>query len=175
MRRLLPLALLVVWGCAGPSEVPSRAPASVGLSLEKLKKVDPVLKEFVAKKQIAGGLILVAKDGAQVYETSCGSMDVEAAKPMRSDAIFRIYSMSKAIVTAGALVLVDDGRIGLDDPVSKYVPEVKDQKVMTPEGPRAPSRPATVKDLMLHCAGYTYGGGDRPNVDKFYKDLKPLE
>jgi CubicO group peptidase (beta-lactamase class C family) len=84
-------------------------------------------------------------------------MNLEADKPMRADAIFRIYSMTKAIATAAALTLVEEGKLGLDDPVGKWVAELKDLKVKTPEGPRDPARPPTVKDLMLHIAGFTYG------------------
>jgi CubicO group peptidase (beta-lactamase class C family) len=82
--------------------------------------------------------------------------------------------MTKAIVTAGALILVEEGKIALDDPVSKHVPELADVKVLTAEGPRVPARPPTVKDLILHTAGYGYGGGT-PALQKVYRDKKPLE
>jgi len=162
MVRLLPLLLAL--GCA----------AAPRLSPEKLHSLDPVLDGMVAKKKLAGAIVLVAKDGEIVFERSYGMMDLEAATPMRPDAIVRIYSMTKAIVTAAALLLVDEGKLGLDDPVAKSIPEFKDLKVQTPEGLRDPSRPPTVKDLMLHTAGFTYGGGSRL-PDKLYQEKKPLE
>ena len=101
-------------------------------------------------------------------------MDREAQKPMQPDTIFRIYSMSKAITTAAALTLYDAGKLGLDDPVAKYIPSFANLKVATTNGLRAPSRAMTVKDLMLHTCGITYGGG--PDALKAnWNRLKPLE
>jgi CubicO group peptidase (beta-lactamase class C family) len=93
---------------------------------------------------------------------------------MRPDAIFRIYSMTKAIVTAAALQLVDDGKLKLDAPIGESVPELRDLQVAVADGARAPSRPPTVKDLMLHTAGFLYGNADRPG-GKLYQEKKPLE
>jgi CubicO group peptidase (beta-lactamase class C family) len=175
MRRLFPLVLLAALGCATRGgEVPVAAPEQVGLSSGKLHRIGPVIEEMIEKKKIAGEVLLIAKDGEIAYQKAWGRMDLEAGKPMRTDTIFRIYSMTKAIVTAAALVLFDEGKLGLDDPVGKWIPELKDLPVQAADGVRKPTRPPTVKDLMLHTAGFTYGGAGRPS-DKLYGEKKPLE
>jgi CubicO group peptidase (beta-lactamase class C family) len=101
-------------------------------------------------------------------------MDTEAQKPMKLETIFRIYSMSKAITTAAVLNLYDAGKIGLDDPVSKYIPSFANLMVATTNGLRAPSRPVTIRDLMLHISGLTYGGGPDA-LKEAYSRLKPMD
>jgi CubicO group peptidase (beta-lactamase class C family) len=101
-------------------------------------------------------------------------MDLEAKKPMQKDTIFRLYSMSKAITTAAILTLLDQGRIKLDDPVFKYIPSFAKLKVAAADGLREPSRPMTIRDLMLHTSGLTYGDGPAA-VKEAYKKLKPME
>jgi CubicO group peptidase (beta-lactamase class C family) len=159
------LALLLALGCAT---------SQPGLSQEKLHKVDAVVEDMIAKNKIAGAIVMVAKDGVVAFTGTYGKMDLEAAKPMRPDAIFRIYSMTKGIVSAAALALVEEGKLKLDAPVGDYVPELKDLQVYAAEGNRKPSRPPTVKDLLLHTAGFIYGNADRP-VGKDYAQKKPLE
>jgi CubicO group peptidase (beta-lactamase class C family) len=159
------LAMLFSVGCAT---------SRPGLSQEKLHRIDAVVEDMIAKNKIAGAIVMVAKDGAVAFTGTYGKMDLEAAKPMRPDAIFRIYSMTKAIVTAAALVLVDEGKLKLDAPIGESISELKELQVYAPEGSRKPSRPPTVKDLMLHTAGFTYGGNDRP-VGNDYAQKKPLE
>jgi CubicO group peptidase (beta-lactamase class C family) len=166
----LPLLLLVAGlaACAtASSELPRRAAPPSGLAA-----LDPIVEKLIQEKKIPGAVVAVAKDGEVALMKSWGLMDVESARPMREDTIFRIYSMTKAIVTAAALALVDDGVVGLDDAVGRWIPELKDLKVQTPDGLRPPKRAPTVKDLMLHTAGFTYGGR---STGKAYADKKPLE
>ncbi len=158
------LALLLVLGCAAPP------PA---LSQEKLHHVDGIIEDMIAKKKLAGAIVMVAKDGAVVFTGVYGKMDLEANKPMQADTIFRIYSMTKAIATAGALILVEEGRLKLDAPVGDVIPELKDFKVATAEGTRPASRQPTIQDLMLHDAGYLYGDGH--HTGKAYREKKPME
>src|SRR6185295_17664706 len=124
--------------------------------------------------KIAGGIVIVSHNGKIGFFHTYGQMDREAKKPMIPDTIFRIYSMSKAITTAGALVLYDAGKIGLDDPVSKYIPSFAGLKVAAADGLRAPVRPITVRDLMLHTSGLTYGAGPDA-LKEAYSRLKPME
>jgi CubicO group peptidase (beta-lactamase class C family) len=176
MKRfaLSALVLLLVAGCSAVAgELPSGTPESVGLSSEKLHKIDGVIGDMVAKKKLAGAIVMVAKDGVVAFTGVYGKMDLEADKPMQADAIFRIYSMTKAIATAGALILVEEGKLKLDAPVGDIIPELKDLKVQTADGLRPAQRPPTIRDLMLHDAGFTYGGG-RLN-DKSYQEKKPME
>ncbi|HEV3026134.1 MAG TPA: serine hydrolase domain-containing protein, partial [Planctomycetota bacterium] len=168
----LALALLAGVSVFG-DEVPQGTPESVGLSAEKLHKVDGLLEDMVAKKKLAGAIVMVAKDGVIAFTGVYGKMDLEAEKPMRSDTIFRIYSMTKAIATAGALILMEEGKLKLESPVADIIPELKDLQVATAEGTRPASRQPTIKDLMLHDAGYLYGDGRQ--TGKAYKEQKPLE
>ena len=172
-RRMFVVALLLASGCAAPlREVPEIRPEAS--TAQKLRKVDAVVEEMIAARKLAGAIVLVAKDGQVVFNGVYGKMDLEAGTPMRPDAIFRIYSMTKAIVSAAALVLVDDGKLTLDAPIGESIPELRDLKVGTGDGSRAAARPPTVKDLMLHTAGFLYGNADRPG-GKLYPEKKPLE
>lgn len=155
-------------------EIPVVSAAEAGLSEAKLAEVDRFMERQVADKKIAGGIVIVARDGKIGLFHAYGKMDLETNQPTRPDTIFRIYSMTKAITTAAALNLVDAGKIGVDDPVSKYIPSFADLKVATPSGLRAPKRPMSVRDLMLHTAGLTYGTGPDP-LKEGYDRLKPLQ
>ncbi len=155
-------------------EIPQVSPAKAGLSETKLAEVDKFMERQVADQKIAGGIVMISHQGKIGFFHSYGLMDREANNPMLPDTIFRIYSMSKAITTAAALTLVDAGKIGLDDPVSKYIPSFANLKVATTNGLRAPTRPMTVKDLMLHTSGITYRSGATA-VTEAYDRLKPME
>jgi CubicO group peptidase (beta-lactamase class C family) len=170
--------LIMQWGImASPllgGEIPVVAAAEAGLSEAKLAEVDRFMEHQVADKKIAGGIVIVSHDGKIGFFHAYGQRDIETNQPTRPDTIFRIYSMSKAITTAAALNLVDAGKISVDDPVSKYIPSFADLKVATPSGLRAPKRPMTVRDLMLHTAGLTYGAGPDA-LKEAYDRLKPLQ
>lgn len=129
-------SILTSWLAAG--EVPLAPTVDTGLSTTKLAAVDKFMEQQVADNKIAGGVVIVSHDGKIGFIHAYGKMDLEANQPMRTDTIFRIYSMSKAITTAAALNLVDAGKIGVDDPVSKYIPSFADLKVATKSGLRAP-------------------------------------
>jgi CubicO group peptidase (beta-lactamase class C family) len=147
-------------GCAAPAP----------LAPDRLAKVDAAARTLVETKKAAGVVVWVARGGRVSDPIVHGSMDPE--KPMRADTIFRLYSMTKAITTAAALILVEEGRVGLDDPIGKHLPELKDLQVRTGETLRPPSRPPTVKDLALHTAGFTYGGAA---TSKAFAEKKPLQ
>lgn len=155
-------------------EIPQVTPAKAGLSETKLAEVDQFMEQAVANRKIAGGIVIVSHGGKIGFFHTYGQRNLEAKQPMSPDTIFRIYSMSKAITTAAALSLYDAGKLGLDDPVSKYIPSFENLKVATTNGLRAPSRPVTIKDLMLHTSGLTYGDGPDA-LKENYKRLKPLE
>lgn len=173
-RLLLFISFLFASGCGTSSQVLDVRPEAVGLSSAKLRKVGEVMNGMVREGRIVGGLVMVAKNGRIAYVTTYGRIDRETGNPVRRDTIFRIYSMTKAIATAAALTLVEEGKLDLDAPVGKYVPELKELRVYTPEGLRPPKRPPTVKDLMLHTAGFRYGGGP-PIVARAYQERQPLK
>jgi CubicO group peptidase (beta-lactamase class C family) len=155
-------------------DIPVVSAAEAGLSETKLAEVDKFMEHQVADKKIAGGIVIVAHDGKIGFFHTYGQKDNDANQSTRPDTIFRIYSMTKAITTAAALTLVEAGKIDVDDPVSKYIPSFAELKVATATGLRAPTRAMTVRDLMLHTAGLTYGAGPDA-VKEAYERLKPLQ
>src|SRR5882724_2214001 len=163
------------------SEIPVVTPAKAGLSESKLTEVDRFMERQVAEQKLAGGIVMVAHGGKIGFFRAYGLQDREAQKPMSADTIFRIYSMSKAVTTAAALTLCDQGKLGLDDPVSKYIPSFTNLMVAAANGLRPPSRPVTIRDLMLHISGLSYGGdpGWIPAfpaaVNEAWARLKPTE
>lgn len=160
---------------ATASELPVAKPEAVGMSSERLAKVDAVMDNLVKEKKLAGGIVMIARHGKVIHLKSHGMMDLETQKPMRDDALLRIYSMSKAITTAAALILYDEGKLKLEDPVSKYIPEVKECKVIGKDGPFVPDRAMTVRDLMLHTSGLTYGASGVEASDSKYRELKVMD
>ena len=101
-----------------------------GLSLEKLQTIDRILNEYVNQEEVAGGVALIARKGKIGYLRAFGMKDINSKQPMKTDDIFRIASMTKAITVAGVMILFEDGYFTLDDPVSKYIPEFSNMQVM---------------------------------------------
>src|SRR5262245_28180489 len=130
MKRIISGLFLVA--CAltlSARELPVVSPAKAGLSATKLAEVDRFMERSVADEKISGGTVVVARDGRVAFFRTYGLMDRDAQKPVAPDTIFRIYSMSKSITTAGALTLYDAGKLKLNDPVAKYIPAFADVKV----------------------------------------------
>ncbi len=144
-------------------DLPRATPAEVGLSAERLAKIRAMVETQVEAKEIAGAVTVVARKGKVAY--------FEAFGTFREDSIVRIYSMTKPITVATALTLVDEGRLKLDDPVSKYLPSFAALKV---QGSDAPARPMTVQHLMMHTSGLTYGYFGNTGVDRAYREAKLL-
>lgn len=160
LLALVAPALLV--GNVRADDLPRAKPESVGLSTEKLARIDELFETAVKERQIAGSVVLIARKGQVVHLKAAGFADAEAKKPMTTDAIFRLASMTKPVTSTAAMILVDEGKLRLDDPVSKYVPEFKDQKVLIPgkDGAEdklvAAEREVTVRDLLTHTSGLVY-------------------
>jgi CubicO group peptidase (beta-lactamase class C family) len=164
----------IAFSLAG-SELPVAPPESAGMSATKLARVDGIVEDLVRQKKLAGATVAVARHGKLVYFKTFGKMELESDKPMRKDAVFRIYSMSKALTTAAALILYDEGKLGLDDPVSKYVADFKGIKVWNAASNVAPTHEPTVRDLMRHTAGLTYGIFGDSAVDSLYREANVLD
>lgn len=158
-------------------------PEIVGLSSERLNRIDDLMNRHVEEKKIAGSVVLVARRGKIAYFKTFGMADTD--KPMQKNTIFRMASMSKPLTSTAAMLLYEEGRILLSDPISKYIPEFKKPKVLTllPEGsdPEYKLVPAkreiTIRDLLSHTAGITYiffqnWFPDRKHklMTEFYKD-----
>ncbi|MGQ3053165.1 MAG: serine hydrolase domain-containing protein [Roseateles sp.] len=162
---LLALALT----CAAISHAPvtSAAPPKAaeavnaqGFSPERLKRLDSAIDEQITKQQLAGGVMAVLRDGKPVVFKAYGQRDIEHAKPMRTDTIFRIASMTKALTTVAAMILYEEGRFLLKDPVSRYLPAFANVQVALAQGgTEKPRRALTIHDLLTHAAGMSYGAG----------------
>ncbi len=132
-----------------------------GMSSEQLAKIPQRMKAFVDQKRIAGVVTLVARHGVITEFDAVGMQDIEAGKPMAKDSIFQIMSMTKPFVGAAIMMLVDEGRVVISDPVEKYLPEFRGQMVADVKDGvktlRKPTRPITVRDCMTHTSGLSYG------------------
>ena len=128
-----------------------------GLKLDVLQKIDIEMQRHVAAKNVAGISALIFKNGVRGYFEMFGWADIEAGKPMTEDTIFRLMSMSKPIIAVAALTLYDEGKFTLDEPISKYLPEWSEPKVLE-NGRLVPARrPITPRMLMSHSSGLYYG------------------
>jgi CubicO group peptidase (beta-lactamase class C family) len=153
-------------------------PEDVGLSSDRLERITRAIQQSVDEGRISGGVALVARHGKVAYFQAVGMADRDAHKPMRPDTIFRICSMSKPITSVAVMMLYEEGRFTLSDPVSNYLPEFKHMKVLEPAWPEDKtslpgklvdaSRPITIFQLLTHTAGLTYPWN--PRVGKAYRD-----
>jgi CubicO group peptidase (beta-lactamase class C family) len=171
------LVLVAIPRSASAGEMPSTLPEEVGLSGPKLQEVKKVVQGLVDQKEFAGAVTMVARRGKVVQVNAVGMMDIEAGKPMKPDTIFRIYSMTKPVTTVAAMMLYEEGKLQLDDPVSKYIPELKGLRVQAPKGSDTveAKREMTIRDLMRHTSGLTYGFFGGSAVDKLYLERKVLD
>lgn len=145
------------------------AAEAAGFSAPRLARLDALFDDHVARQQIPGAVVLIRRAGQPVYLQAYGLQDIGAGKPMPTDAIFRIASMSKAVTTTAALMLYEEGRFLLNDPLEKYLPEFANRQVAVPPPPGSPAnvkyvlvpakRAITIRDLLRHTAGLTYGDG----------------
>ncbi len=140
-----------------PTSIEAASPESVGMSAARLDLITRAFSKEIDERQLPGAVVMVARKGRLVYARAFGVRDPAGADPMRTDTIFRIYSMTKPMVSVAALLLVEDGVLQLIDPVSKWLPPFKDVKVATASGEVAAERPMTVQDLLRHTAGLAYG------------------
>jgi CubicO group peptidase (beta-lactamase class C family) len=171
---VLLLAAASAWSVQA-AEIPTAAPEDVGMSSQKLARVDVVLDGLVEQKRLAGGTVVIARRGKIVHFKSYGLADIEKQRPMTNDAIMRFYSMSKAITSTAVMILVDEGKVAVSDPVSKYIPELREMKVATDDGLVSVRREVSVADLLRHTSGLTYGGSVRRDADAAFKTVNPLD
>jgi len=167
------LAAWILAACAAAAELPAAKPESVGLSSERLERIATAVQRSVDDKRIAGAVTLVARRGQIAWLKAQGMMDREAGQPMRTDAIFRICSMTKPITSLAVMMLYEEGHFLLDDPVSKYIPEFKNPKVLVKPASGAPytipaTKEITIRNLLTHTSGLTYHWND--NLGAMYKD-----
>ena len=156
--------------------LPMAVPEEVGVSAERLKRIRPVMQDYVDKGNLPGFLTVVARRGKIVHFETIGMRDVENKKPIEPDTIFRIYSMSKPITSVAVMMLYEEGKFQLNTPVSKFIPEFENMKIYNEDQTEISDakEKITIKYLLMHTAGLTYGWGDKP-VDERYKELKIFE
>ena len=173
IAALASFALLVAQGAFGQAVKPTAAtPDNVqGLSRARLARIAPSMKVQIEKNVFPGAVTLVARHGKVVHYEAHGYMDAGKSKPMTKDALFRLASMTKPIVTVAAMMLVEQGKMNLHEPITKWLPELKDLKVETPGGDVPLARPIWVQDLMRHTAGFVYAGAAKSaRIKKMYDD-----
>jgi len=156
--------------------LPSARPEEVGLSSAALDRLSAAIQSRVASGHVPGAVGLVARHGKVAWQQSFGVRDPASGAPMKDDAIFRIYSMTKAIVSVGVMMLWEEGRLLLGDPIEKYIPEFAGVKVGVIKGEALETVPAnrsiTVQDLLRHTSGLTYEFRGNSLVHKAYTQAR---
>jgi CubicO group peptidase (beta-lactamase class C family) len=191
-RRLsaaIPVVLLIL-ATGRPSKagegLPRAQPDQVGLDPAGLERASELFRQAIAKKQIAGTVVLVARHGKIAYFDAVGMQNTDLGNPMTPGSIFRIASMSKPITSTAVMILADQGRLSLSDPISRFLPEFQFMKVAVPrkkgDGSTSPGnpgadyelvdayRPITIRDLLMHTSGLCYRMIDRPILGRLYAE-----
>ena len=180
--------LLTVLSFPALTASPTAKPEEVGLSSERLARINQMIERRIAAGDLAGAVTIVARKGKVVHHSAQGMMDLDSKKPMASSSMFRIASMTKPVIGVAVMMLVEEGKLHLNDPVSRYIPQFKDMKVAmpiatTPQGatggraggagsapPRFYSVPAqrdvTIKDLLTHVSGLGSGPMGNSDIEK---------
>ena len=154
-------------GCAGVRPTPGPA-----MSTDRIGRIAPALGMQVDRGTFAGAVSLVAHEGALVQHEAVGFIDAAKTRPMPRDALFRLASMTKPMTSVLAMMLTEQGTLKINDPVTTWLPELRDLKVETPNGDVPLARPITVQDLLMHTAGFVYGpASPSPRIGRLYADL----
>ncbi len=185
MRRLL--LLLVLAAATAPRPAPAAAAPglqaakaeSVGVSTERLGRLTSGMKSLVDQGRLAGVVTMVARHGKVIEFDAIGKRDIAADAPMQKDSIFRIYSMTKPITGVAMMMLFEEGKWQLNDTVSKYIPEFSNLKVYGTDASgnmvlRDQTHPVTMRELLSHTGGFTYGYFSNTPVDKLQRDADLL-
>ena len=151
-------------------------PEEVGLSSSRLARIGEHFGRYIDAGKLAGTLTLIARQRKVAYFEAQGHLEIERRRPVTPDSVFRIYSMTKPITSVGLMMLYEQGRLQLDDPVHRFIPSWRDLKVFVggnhPTWKTTPvERPMTIRDLLSHTSGLTYGFMERTNVDAAYRKL----
>ena len=178
VRVLLLTAIVALFASTGllSKDLPVAKPEDVGLSSERLARMNKAIHAYVDAGRTPGVVTLIARHGKVVHVDAYGKADLTSGRATRADDIFRMYSMTKPITSVALLTLYEEGRLQLTDPLSKYYPAFADVKVLTGMGPGgamlldSPRRPITIQDVFRHTAGFTYGFFGGSPVDKMYTD-----
>ncbi|WP_247237404.1 serine hydrolase [Telluribacter sp. SYSU D00476] len=155
------------------------SPESVGMSTERLQRIESVVQDYVNQQRIAGAVALVVRNGKIVYYKGIGYDDMDTKSPLKRDAIFRIASQTKAITSTAVMMLYEEGKLLLDDPVSKYIPSFKEPKVLATFNEKDTTfttvpakREITIRDLLTHTSGISYAGIGTKEATAIYAKYK---
>jgi CubicO group peptidase (beta-lactamase class C family) len=186
MRRINPIFLILLAAFSlTAASLPSTKPEDVGLSTERLRQIHAMVQRHIDAGDITGAVMFVARKGQIAYLEAQGTMDLETKKPMTRDSVFRMASMTKPVIGTAIMMMLEEGKLELGDPVSKFIPEFKDLKVgVLQEAGRGPGnppkfytvpadRPITIKDLLTHTSGLSSGPMGQGEVAKIRR--KPEE
>ena len=173
------IGLSALSAVAFAKEIPTTSPESEGFSAARLARLVAKTHSYVDQGGTAGVITLIARHGKIVHFDTYGMSDIEEREPMKADSLFRMYSMTKPVTSVALLMLFEEGKFQLDDPLEKYIPEFKELKVYASgDGAQmqlvSPTRKPTVRDVFRHTAGFSYGFGQSP-VDKLYQEAKVLD
>jgi len=180
-RSLVLAVALLLATAVRAAPLPEAEPDQVGMSAERLQRITTIFKKGIEAGDMPGVVIMIARGGKLVYQEALGMQDQATKTPMAMDSIFRIYSMTKPIVSVAAMTLVEEGKLGLHEPISKYIPEFKDMTVGVETFNAATGtlsfatipakRQITVQDLLRHTSGLTYGVFvPKTQIGKMYTD-----
>lgn len=164
----------------GPLITQTITPEEAGFSSERLARIPKAMQTFVDRGDLAGTLTLLARHGQVFHCATTGLMDIASQRPMQTDGIFRIYSMTKPITVIAVLMLMEEGHFLLDDPITNWMPEFADMRVYV-GGTGSDifttdlERPITIRHLLTHSAGLSYGFDDDHAVDKLYRKANLFE
>lgn len=179
---LLAALVSAAWPVAAAS-LPAAKPEEVGLSTERLARIHEMVMRHVEAQDFSGAVTIVARRGRIAHFEAHGLMDIASRKPMAKDALFRLASTTKPVTAAAVLILLEEGKLRLTDPVAKYIPEFKGAKVATANPPGSPERYATasaarditIVDLLTHTSGLGAGGVTTPDFAKLISARKPTD
>ena len=153
------------------------SPESVGFSSARLKRVKRFMQSYINKGKLASGVTMLARRGETFHFEPYGVLDLESGAPVEHDSLFRIYSMTKPITSVAVMMLYEEGRFSLDDPVGKFIPELSNLKVydgMGETGMRLvdQQQPVTIRHLLTHTSGLSYGFHQDSPVEEMYREAK---
>lgn len=173
---LLFSSLLLAFGAqTQANDLKVSKPENVGMSAKQLLRLNELGKRSIEQGQYSGMVTMVARKGKVVHLNAEGDMSVDDDTTMQKDTLFRIYSMTKPITAVAAMMLYEEGKFHLNDPVSKYIPEFSDLKILQDGELIEPKRAMTIRQLFTHSSGLSYGFATDNEVDAQYREAKPLE
>ena len=181
IKSIVLFALILFWATLASGEpalepeLASIAPERVGVSGQRLAKVSELTRRYVEEKKFAGIVTMVSRHGKIIHNDALGAYGLDNDTPVANDTLFRIFSMTKPVTAVAAMILYEEGKFQMSDPVSKYLPEFAGQMLQNGESLVVPASPMTMRQLFTQTAGLTYGWTLDNPVDLMYRDAKLFE